>query len=162
MTYEKHFSTLQLSTLHMTHDSSVERCDQGLVLVYLHLRHLSNLLSCNDPKTENWADFVLATVSFHHKESSVMFQLNAIVTEAPPADWHWQSCIVTIATPHSHQGLHFIFVHWHARSNLWGRYDQKTLQLDDLTVTVKWTFSVLSDLTVKPQTNQRMHCWPSR
>ena len=58
------------------YDTSKESCAQGLHFFFLHLRALRNLWGRYDPKTEK-ADFLLVTVSFLHRESSVIPPLKA-------------------------------------------------------------------------------------
>ena len=57
-----------------------------------------------------------------------------------------------------HEGLHFLFIHWWAMSNIRGHYDLEAWKFDDLTVpcAVWFTLSVLRDLFLKSWADQHL------
>ena len=123
-------SILHIETCMMPLSKAVHK---GFISFFLHLRALSYLWGRYDPKTKKNLTFLLVTVPFLHIESSVIPPLKAF-----------------------YQGLHFFFLHWWAMNNIWGHYDLKAWQFDDLTVlcAVWFTLSVLRDLFLKPWADQ--------
>ena len=83
-------------------DTSMKSCVHGLYFVFLHLRALSNLRGCYDPKIE--------------KKNLFFFFVTVISS-------HRIKCNISVES--SQQYLHFI-LHRQALSNLRGRYDPKS------------------------------------
>ena len=115
--------------------TSNESCAQGLYFFFLTSMSFGQFMGMLCPQNWKKQTFLLITESFLHIESCVMLLLKAS----------------------SRPSFRFLtLTDW---SNIWGRYHKKKWKLDDLSVLsiiVWFTISVLSDLSLKPQTNECM------